>query len=333
MTRPTFLRRDRKRVVIVDDSRTMQALLEQVLSGHPGFEIVGIAADGRSAVAMIRDLCPDLVTIDLNMPYVDGRGLLDELKAFPAMHKVVISSHACGSLAIRASLEALGADACMSKDAIAQDARGFCQMLRSIVARPKPATRGASAALVSIGKAAEANASDRPAVARRHPVPADEQLRLAALAALNLANDDVDHSLDLLTAHLGQTTSFPACTMTFIDRDTQWIKSAYGFARGATTRAAAFCNHTICGDGPFIVHDTKVDPRFSDMQPQGDGPMIRAYVGCPIVSRSGVRLGSICLLDTRPRHITAAELTNLRSIALIAAELIERRTGSLAIAA
>jgi chemotaxis response regulator CheB len=65
-----------RRVVVVDDSRTIQAILDNAFSARTDFRVVGFAADGNVAAEMIRRLMPDVVTIDLAMPYIDGEALL-----------------------------------------------------------------------------------------------------------------------------------------------------------------------------------------------------------------------------------------------------------------
>lgn len=313
---------NRKRVVIVDDSRTMQALLEQTLSVRLGYDVVGISGDGRTAISMIRRLRPDLVTIDLMLPYVDGQQLLKELAIFPDMYKVVISANACSNLEMKGRLESLGADGCLCKREMSRDPAEFCRLLSAIVRKPRN------------GRATRSAPTDRPRSSTAgYPVPADERERLAALDALGLANDNAEYRLDLLTEHLVKTTSFSACVMTFIGQNTAWIKSGYGLERGSAPRSQAICAHTICGDEPFIVHDTLSDVRFSQFDAVRSGAMIRSYVGYPIIGSSGVRLGAICLLDTTPRRVTLKELTNLRSIARIAAQWIEDRASPITHAA
>ena len=305
----------RTRVVIVDDSRTIQAMLEQILTSRLNCEVVGIAGDGDAAIAMVRRLRPDLVTIDLAMPCIDGRQLLANIADLPDMHKVVISASECENLVMKASLESTGADGCICKRELSRDAEGFCRKLAAIMRTPKN----------SVAASGVPRAASR-AVIVDYPVPADERERLVALAALGLTNDDPDHRLDLLTEHLVNITAFSACVMTFIDHDTQWVKSGCGLDRGSTVRSQAICNHTICGDEPFIVTDTSADSRFDKLDAVLTGAMIRSYAGHPIVGSSGVRLGALCLLDSKPRRITEKELTNLRSVARIAAELIESRS-------
>lgn len=313
-----YVRLDRKRVVIVDDSRTMQALLEHVLTTLLNCEVVGVAGDGASALTMVRRLRPDVVTIDLMMPYIDGRQLLSELSAFPDMRKVVISATACDNLSIRTSLEKLGADGCICKNEMSRDTDAFCRVLTALMRGPRRAKPVSSP--VHIARTASPITPLIP-----FPVPVDEQERLTALAALDLANDEADYRLDLLTEHLARTTAFSASVMTFIDRETQWIKSAFGLERVSMARAEAICNYTICGDEPFIVSDTRADQRFASLEAVVSDPMIRSYAGYPIIGTSGVHLGAICLLDTKPRRVSVPDLTNLRSIARIAAHTIQTR--------
>ena len=319
----------RIRVVIVDDSRTMRAVLEQMLSTRLNYQIVGIAGDGKAAITMIERLRPDLVTIDLAMPYIDGKQLLQGLEALPMLRKVVISGSVCDNLAMKASLERMGADACLCKTEILRDPDGFCRTLSAVMRAPRT-IRATVPVPVPAAVTPPVAAGGSPAAPVRYPIPADERERLAALAEGGLANDDADHRLDLLTGHLVQTTSFSASVITVIDSRRLWIKSGCGIERGSVDRAQAICNHTICGDEPFIVSDTLSDTRLAGLDVVRSGPMIRAYAGFPVVGAAGVRLGAICLLDTVPRRVTVAELTNLRSIARMAADVLDGRPATAA---
>jgi DNA-binding NarL/FixJ family response regulator len=318
----------KQRVVIVDDSRTMQAALEQIFSLRMGFDVVGVASDVETALAMIANVKPDLVTIDLHMPYIDGKVLLEQLSAYPALHKIVVSAHTSANLQMISTLEQLGADACLDKMELSRNPAAFCAKVHAVVARRKKVVR------LPVPSNPVVRAAPEPATAARsYPVPLDERARLAQLKLLGIANDDPDAQLDLITAYLGKTSGFPTCLMTFIDRDHQWVKSAYGFARGSMPRAIAFCNYTLCQEEPFMVPNAPADARFANNPLVTDQPRIRSYFGSPIVTGSGINLGAICLIDTKPRRITPEAVNALRSISQIATQLIEGHHPGLAHAA
>ncbi|NYT05424.1 MAG: chemotaxis-specific protein-glutamate methyltransferase CheB [Methanomicrobiales archaeon] len=80
------------RVLIVDDSVFMRSILHDILSRDPGIEIVGMAADGIEALKQIRELSPDCITLDIQMPRMDGLATLDELKKLPEPPRVLMLS-------------------------------------------------------------------------------------------------------------------------------------------------------------------------------------------------------------------------------------------------
>ncbi|MCA9261515.1 MAG: chemotaxis response regulator protein-glutamate methylesterase [Planctomycetales bacterium] len=80
------------RVLVVDDSTLYRKLVRDALAAAPGVEIVGVAADGNSALEKIDQLQPDLVTLDQEMPGLDGLGVLDALRTRPTPPKVVMIS-------------------------------------------------------------------------------------------------------------------------------------------------------------------------------------------------------------------------------------------------
>lgn len=80
------------RVLVVDDSAFARKVMREILSMAPGIEVVGIARDGLDALEKIAELHPDVVTLDLVMPHLDGVGVLRELSAMPAPPRVVVVS-------------------------------------------------------------------------------------------------------------------------------------------------------------------------------------------------------------------------------------------------
>jgi two-component system, chemotaxis family, chemotaxis protein CheY len=79
------------RILIVDDAAFMRMMIKDILSKN-GYEIVGEAADGAQAVQLYRDTQPDLVTMDITMPEMDGITALKEIKKVNPQAKVIMCS-------------------------------------------------------------------------------------------------------------------------------------------------------------------------------------------------------------------------------------------------
>ena len=82
------------RCLVVDDARAFRAVLRDILSTAPGVEVVGEAADGREAVSLVRALRPDVVTMDVRMPHLDGLAALTEIMRVAPTPVVVVSAEA-----------------------------------------------------------------------------------------------------------------------------------------------------------------------------------------------------------------------------------------------
>ncbi|MFV0623227.1 chemotaxis response regulator protein-glutamate methylesterase [Sphingomonas sp. ac-8] len=124
------------RALIVDDSAAMRALLNRILSADPEIEVVGMAPEPHAARAMIKELNPDVVTLDIEMPGMDGLSFLEKIMRLRPMPVVM-----CSTLTARgaeATVEALrlGAVDCIAKPTgnpleIAQDAAHLCRTVRN----------------------------------------------------------------------------------------------------------------------------------------------------------------------------------------------------------
>jgi DNA-binding NarL/FixJ family response regulator len=108
------------RVVLADDHTLVRSGIRRILEAHSGFEVVGEAADGIEALALVREAAPDVIVLDLNMPGSGGLDALPALKlAQPSLKVVVLSMHAGREYVSRAMKG--GADAYLLKDSAVQD--------------------------------------------------------------------------------------------------------------------------------------------------------------------------------------------------------------------
>jgi two-component system chemotaxis response regulator CheB len=80
-------------VLVVDDSALMRKLIPQLLQGDPSIEVVGTAMDGLLGLKKIEELRPDVVTLDLEMPRMDGLDMLREIVRRYSVPVIVVSSH------------------------------------------------------------------------------------------------------------------------------------------------------------------------------------------------------------------------------------------------
>ncbi|PKR87069.1 response regulator [Heyndrickxia camelliae] len=79
------------RILIVDDAAFMRMMVKDILTKN-GFDVVGEASDGAQAVEKYKELKPDLVTMDITMPEMDGITALKEIKGFDPNAKVIMCS-------------------------------------------------------------------------------------------------------------------------------------------------------------------------------------------------------------------------------------------------
>ncbi len=121
------------------------------------------------------------------------------------------------------------------------------------------------------------------------------------------AEPEFDELVSLAAAICGS----PISLITLLDERRQWFKAAKGLDMPETDRGVAFCAHTIQQDGVFIVENAEEDARFANNPLVTGAPNIRFYAGVPISSPDGQPLGSLCVIDRKPRHLTDAQLDAL----------------------
>ena len=159
-------------------------------------------------------------------------------------------------------------------------------------------------------------------VAPLHP---REEERIARLLGFDILDTAKDPLLDRLTQMASQITGTPVSLLTFIDRDRQWIKAKYGTEMEQTSRESSFCSHTILNknDDPLVVTDAEKDPRFATNPFVKGDPHIRFYAGIPLQAGDGLAIGSLCVIDTKPRTLTEEQIKELKSLAAIAMDYID----------
>ena len=151
------------------------------------------------------------------------------------------------------------------------------------------------------------------------PLGDDEALRLAALAASKLVDSPGEERFDRIVRLASMVTDSPIALISLLTSKRQWFKARVGLAAQQTPREWAFCSHAIINDAPFVVEDAMADPRFSGNPLVLADPHIRFYAGVPLHDKSGLAMGTLCVIDREPRKLRAAELQALVDLAEIAA--------------
>lgn len=161
-----------------------------------------------------------------------------------------------------------------------------------------------------------------------YTLPSDESARLAALYAMAVLDTPPEEQFDRLTRLAAQLFNVPIATVSLIDADRQWLKSRFGVDEPEMPRNISICTHTILGTQPLIIEDLAADNRFIDNPIVHDGPKIRFYAGIPLPSIGGHNVGSFCLIDTAPRHLSEQGAEALKDLANIARDLLRLRETS-----
>ncbi len=152
-----------------------------------------------------------------------------------------------------------------------------------------------------------------------------ETERLKQLAEYNIMDSLTEKEYDEITYLASVICDTPVALITFLDKDRQWFKSKYGVERSETPRDIAFCEHAIGGSDPLIIEDFRKDTRFMNNPLVTGDPHAVFYAGVPLVNEEGYGLGTVCVLDTKPRQLSEAQLQALKVLAQQTMDLLKAR--------
>jgi PAS domain S-box-containing protein len=128
-----------------------------------------------------------------------------------------------------------------------------------------------------------------------------ERERIAALRAYGVLHTAPERDFDELVALAARICDTPTSLISLVAEDEQWFKARVGLDVCSTGRDVSFCDHAMRGDQVMVVPDATLDPRFADNALVTGAPHIRFYAGAPLVTPEGHPLGSLCVIDSRPR--------------------------------
>ena len=156
-------------------------------------------------------------------------------------------------------------------------------------------------------------------------LPLNERERLGALIECSVLDTEPERVFDDLTSLAARLCEAPIALVSLLDSERQWFKSAHGIGAKETHRDSAFCAHAILGTEPLIVTNALTDPRTCDNALVLEAPYIRFYAGVPLQTADGFALGTLCVIDTKPRQISDQQINDLQSLALQVTSQLELR--------
>jgi signal transduction histidine kinase/ActR/RegA family two-component response regulator len=161
------------------------------------------------------------------------------------------------------------------------------------------------------------------------PAPAENETeRLHALYDLDILDTKAEQSFDRITEAVSKILDVPISLVSLVDKDRQWFKSYYGIDAAQTDREQSFCAHAIVRPETLHIPDAATDERFRGNTLVTGAPHIRFYLGVPLVTTDGYAIGTLCAIDTKPRHDITDEqiltLTTFAELVVTQAELRQR---------
>ena len=161
------------------------------------------------------------------------------------------------------------------------------------------------------------------------PLPDDEAARQKALEASGLLDSGAEERFDRITRLARRLFEVPIALITLVDGQRQWFKSCQGLSVSETPRDISFCGHAILDEAGLVVENALADARFADNPLVTGPPHIRFYAGAPLHEAGGQRIGTLCIIDDKPRRFSEQDQLALRDLAdtaecLVTADALQR---------
>jgi len=163
--------------------------------------------------------------------------------------------------------------------------------------------------------------SNRPPI----PRPDNEAERLTTLRRYQLLDTAADADFDLLTEVAATLCDTPYAFISFVDVDRVWYKSSYGKKATQKPRDDDYCSWAILEDELLSIPDLTQDHRTASISMTVNEPFYRMYNGANLVTADGMRIGSLCVLDTKPRELSPSLKKLLTRLARQVVMLMELR--------
>jgi len=152
----------------------------------------------------------------------------------------------------------------------------------------------------------------------------NEAARLQELYRYDILDTSEEKDFDDLVNLAAEICETPIALISLVDQHRQWFKARTGVEIRETPRSISFCTHAIQYPGGMIVKDSSLDSRFQS-NPFVKGANLRFYAGVPLTSSNGYNLGTLCVIDRKPKELTQGQLIGLRTLANQVMKLLDLR--------
>jgi GAF domain-containing protein len=132
-----------------------------------------------------------------------------------------------------------------------------------------------------------------------------------------------EERFDRIVQFAAEEFDVPIALVSLVDAERQWFKARVGMDVCETARDISFCGHAIVQSDLFVVEDAADDERFADNPAVAGPPYVRFYAGAPLRLPQGAIVGTLCMVDHRPRTLDELDRAILASLRdLVVAELV-----------
>lgn len=157
------------------------------------------------------------------------------------------------------------------------------------------------------------------------PLPRNEAKRLEALRSLLILDTPPEERFDRISAFAAKEFDVPMALVSLVDQDRQWFKSNFGLDVSETPRDISFCGHAITMTQTLVVPDALCDPRFATNPLVIGHPFVRFYAGAGLRLPYGQVVGTLCIMDRRPRDFDRLDVAILNGLRDIVVDELYRR--------
>jgi signal transduction histidine kinase len=161
-------------------------------------------------------------------------------------------------------------------------------------------------------------------------IPQNEKERMAALREYNILDSGAEKEFDEIALLASEICQTPISMITLVDSERQWFKAGANLPVREIPRDNAFCSHAINHPyEPFVIPDMRKDKRFADHPFVIGEPHVVFYTGMPLTNPDGYALGTLCVLDNKPKTLTDIQMRSLKILAGQIIQLLELRKANI----